>query len=430
MRYCKKCGAAIPDGCAFCTKCGTPVGESEPVNNNTRQDISWQQPQFQQPPFAQPAPAKKTVNKGLIIGIAAAVCAAIVIIFGIHYQRHSYKLKDYVKVDYTGYEDYGTADPTVNTDKLSSRLEKLFGLSDKDLEDYNSLSEFGGDLNKSLMIENFIDSIEPEVKSSTQGTLSNGDTVKIRIKYSKALAKKLGLFISGDTVTVKVSGLEKGKAENPFDSIEVSFTGALPYLEPQIDVDDDSDFDASEFTITTDDGESSDDGTVYLSKAGEEFTITFNGESDPEDGYIYSPTEKKYQAGKTDTFIKSPSELGTADRKQLVGHAKKFLRDNYYYEDDMKFAGIITELGKSDTSFDGWAQKTYVVFSYPYDDWDAVYTRYVYVMFPDVVKQSDGTLWYDYGDGNSNLEYSYDSYDSTDELRSYVITDGYDMKAD
>ena len=441
MNYCRNCGAPLVPGNRFCTKCGAPVEEEKPQGNNSRPQSDDQQyngPQPQQtPPFLQESYAtlerapRKPANKGLIIGMVVAVCVVLVLIFGIYFYRHSYNLNDYIKVKYTGYQNYGTAEAGVNTDKISNKLEKMAGISDKDLEDYNSLSQLGGDFKKALVIENFVDSIEPVVKSSSQGTLTNGDTVKIQIKYSKASAKKLGLHIFGDTKTVKVKGLEKGKVKNPFDAVTVSFSGALPYLTPEISVGDNSGYDESEFTITSDDGQENGNGTVYLSETDQEFTVTFNRESDPNEGFIYAPTEKKYKVGKADTYVKDPSELTTTDRKQLVGHAKKYLRDDYSYEDGMKFLGCITEIANTADSFDDWAQMTYVIFSYDYEDWDDdTETRYTYVSFPDVSHQSDGTLWYDSGNGSANLYHPFEDYDDLSYLYSDIASDGYQIKAD
>ena len=483
MNYCRKCGAPLAPGQKFCTKCGTPVLDdnqqssqpqsgfqqnsqsqndfqqnsqtqsgfqqnSQPQSGfqqntqtqndqqnqwqNTQQN-QWQNSQPNQRPYAQAAP-KKPVNVGLIVGIIAAVVAVIILIFGINFYRHTIILKDYVKVDYTGFEDYGTAEPSIDTDKLDEKIGKLYGLSNKDIEDYKSLSELGGDLKKAMTIDSFVESIDAEADSKTDGKLSNGDSVKVKISYSKAYAKKLGLHVFGSTYNAKANGLKQGTVINPFESLDVKLTGALPYLVVNMTVDENSDFYDDEFRISGDDVDEL-GNRFYLSDSGDEFTITFNGEDDLENGIIYAPKEKTYKVGDVDTYVSDPSQLNSDDRKQLEGHAKKYLKDNDYDLKNLQLVGCMTGMGKpGEVGYNSAMEIVYVVLSYDYyDDWnETTTTEYLYVQFPEVVKQSDGSLYYYSGEDDSNLYYSFISDDFSDigRVKTAITLNGYRVIAD
>lgn len=57
-------------------------------------------------------------------------------------------------------------------------------------------------------IRDFVADIEYTLENGTNGTLSNGDEITIKAKYSKSKAKDLGLTIKNPTKKVKVSGLK------------------------------------------------------------------------------------------------------------------------------------------------------------------------------------------------------------------------------
>lgn len=414
MNFCTKCGAPVTPGTKFCTKCGAPV---EADQQSRQQAVPPQQSRQQAVPPQQPPVQMKPVNKGLIIGIVAAAAATVVVIFAIIYLRNSYNMKDYCKVDFTGYENYGTAEAWFMPSKLEDRIGKKYGFSEKDIDDYEDLSEFGSDFSRATQIERFVDSIEPNVsaKDAKQGQLSNGDTVKIKISYSRAMAKKLGIHIHGTTYTVKVKGLKEEKMTDPFDYVIINYTGALPYLVPEVNVADDSPVSADEFTITID------DDSDYLTKAGQEFTVEFTGENDPENGLIFARKEKKYKAGKVSTYITKASELTDDDRKQLIGRTDRYNAENEEEFDGLKFVGCAVAVSTSEDDYDN-QNRVYAVYSYKYTDWwGDTTTAYMTIVFSDVMKQSDGSLWF--YDDNTYIMKTDD--ESVDEVHSSIEDNAY-----
>ncbi|MDY6352319.1 MAG: zinc ribbon domain-containing protein [Lachnospiraceae bacterium] len=466
MKYCRNCGAPVAPENKFCKKCGAPVNRSvtggQGTDNKGQDQIqgvpyqaglnsgqsstqtrqygtqaSGQGSQNAGQAFAQagqngsqPIAAAKPVNKKLLIALVAAVCAAVVLILGIHFYRHTYIISDFVKVKCEGYDEYGSARAYIDQDKLSRKLSKLYGLSDKDLEDYSDLASLGGDFKKAMLIESFVDSIEPEVKTKAQGKLANSDEVVVKVKYSKAYAKKLGLHIFGLKKAVTVNGLSAVDVIDPFEDVSISYAGALPYLTPVIDTDD-SDFNNYDFSVSSDQGVTDSDGRLYLTKKGQEFTVTFEGDTSPSHGHVYSPAKKTFKVGKTDTLVTDPTELTATDRKQLAGHASKYLRDQSDDIKSLKFIGCVTAVANSADDINDYPEECIVLFKAKYDDWFADdLTGYTYVEFPNVAKQSDGSLWYNSGQDDSRLQSPYDYYSSTDNLLNDLITAGYEIKAD
>ncbi|MDD6551568.1 MAG: zinc ribbon domain-containing protein [Lachnospiraceae bacterium] len=380
MNYCTKCGAPLTPGKKFCTKCGAPVENK--IN-----------------PQPVPRPAIH-VDKRIVIGGVVAACAVVGIVVGINVASHSYNLSDYCTVDYTGYENYGTAEPDLSYDKLYKKLRKHVGNGQK-----------------AGIAETFVMSIDPEVDSSKQGTLSNGDSVKIAINYDANAAKELGLHISGTDNTVTVSGLKKANVTDPFKSLKVSITGALPYLIPQVDSDGD-------FYVKNDD----DDSDTVLSKEGDEFTVAFNGENDTDSGVVYARTQKKYKVGKASTYISDPSKLTSEDKSQIQGFSKKFLKDNGCTYDNLKFVGCYAQLEKSDSySYGDTPELLYAIYSYDEEDDDSyeVQTEYLVVQVSGAMKQPDGSLWFD-----TNSAVYNDGYSDPSQIYSDVYSEYYDIKAD
>ena len=78
--YCRKCGAKLEPNEKFCPFCGQPMEDSEQSNqaSSINQDRnSGKQPQHSE---SAPAPAKKSLNMGLIAGIAVAAVVVLAVI--------------------------------------------------------------------------------------------------------------------------------------------------------------------------------------------------------------------------------------------------------------------------------------------------------------------------------------------------------------
>lgn len=127
----------------------------------------------------------------------------------------SVNLKDCVSVTFSGAEGYGKASASLDDSSLVD-------LVDVDVDQDIGLDEIGGALNAYWYIEDI------EVSLDTTEGLSNGDKVTVTIEYPEELSKAMGVGIrpkSGTSWTVEVSGLPEVEEVDPFEDVNVTFSG-------------------------------------------------------------------------------------------------------------------------------------------------------------------------------------------------------------
>ncbi|MBR1561952.1 MAG: hypothetical protein IJ871_06010 [Ruminococcus sp.] len=235
-------------------------------------------PAFQPVPAADGAPkaggnwvaAHKNI---LIIGCAAiiVIIALIVILVNI-FSYTKIEAKDLIKVNFQGINGSGTATAELNaypsymyldTDDLKDALDDLDyddAMEDFDEDDLDALgSLMGGSsskdsketVSKYLSINNktlkkaYDNDDLSEIKKMRKALLKtddkgnykitakvdkakglkNGDKVKVTIKYPESSLKDKKIKIENTTFEVKVTGLKEGTKIDPFDGIDVSFSG-------------------------------------------------------------------------------------------------------------------------------------------------------------------------------------------------------------
>lgn len=140
----------------------------------------------------------------LVIGIV--VVAVVIALFVINANR--FKLKDYVKVKYTGTNGYATAEFEVDKDALYKRL--AGDSPDADTEYY---------------INKLIDSI---VLTTEKVDISNGDTIVVNVEYDEKFEASAGVKLGKKSYKMKASGIGKGIQVELFDKVEVVFKGVSP----------------------------------------------------------------------------------------------------------------------------------------------------------------------------------------------------------
>lgn len=81
--YCKKCGAELPEGSLFCSKCGTSIGSNEGVVNNSKVEAIRVVPNTANPESQKIKPKKPLSKKTkiwIIVGAAILVVAIVLVI--------------------------------------------------------------------------------------------------------------------------------------------------------------------------------------------------------------------------------------------------------------------------------------------------------------------------------------------------------------
>lgn len=223
--FCEKCGKQIPDGSAFCDGCGAKlIQEATPVAA----------PAPEAAPAAAPAaPAKASFlatllekvkaihqkNKLIfpIAGAVVVVAIALVILFSVLGRQVS--VKDYMNAVTDGYDGYGSVAFDFGYTSLGMRA-----VGDKDVEGYEvELEEDDdfrymekGDVSKQYRdkfndAQKLMQSIDYELtypEGKSNGNLSNGDVIKVKITCKKSYAEDLGLTLNDLSYDYVVEGLK------------------------------------------------------------------------------------------------------------------------------------------------------------------------------------------------------------------------------
>ncbi|MCR4929192.1 MAG: hypothetical protein K5988_04265 [Lachnospiraceae bacterium] len=196
-----------------------------------------------------PSNGKKKAIIG--IGIAAVVVIALVVIllvviiaivlfFTLH--KSTVNLNDYITIEASGYDGYGEATYSVDIDKFLEDNNKKFKITNKLKEKVKSDSEMQVGLTiLGLDIEDKEDAASIFIVGSdidgtlSQGSgLSNGDVITYswRSAYSdEELEEFAGLFkvkLEYEDIEYTVSDLKEVPKFDPFDGVEISFSGLAP----------------------------------------------------------------------------------------------------------------------------------------------------------------------------------------------------------
>ena len=263
--FCVKCGKEIMPGAKFCTGCGAPAPAAEqpapqpipPVQQApVEQPVPPVQPQPTPAPQPQPVPqqvdvkaakkaakeakkaekraakaakkAAKANNEGgskkppvfvWIIIAVLVVAAAVAAVFVLHRSK-TINVNDYMTVEFTGYDSMGKATVTID----ESFWEDLYNKSrfeDKSKVKKSFTSHYGpADYMEEAVGKKISYDVDPEKK------LSNGDEVTVSWKIkADSIEKKYGVKVEYEDTSYTVEKLDELKEFDPFDGIEISYTG-------------------------------------------------------------------------------------------------------------------------------------------------------------------------------------------------------------
>ncbi len=199
-------------------------------------------------------PEKKGSNKKkAIIGIGAAavvvivlavvaIIAIVAIVLAITLHRSKVNMNDYITIETSGYNGYGKATYVFDEDRFYEENENKFKMSNsikKYVKD-NELFQWGLmlydiDVNdKKDAAKLFIVGTELDGGLSQYSGLSNGDVITFSWdsgydeEEMDQIAKKFKVKVDYSDIEYTVSGLQEVPRFDPFDGVEVSFSGISP----------------------------------------------------------------------------------------------------------------------------------------------------------------------------------------------------------
>lgn len=472
MAFCGNCGTQIEDGAAFCPNCGQkmenaaqPAGQAQPTQTASQQEQAapqqeqtgtqqeqtapqqgqyqtapqqgqyqsapqqgqtmqaapqqgqWQAMPQQGQPVRQKTPMSPKAKKGIIAGIIAAVVlliAVVAVVLLVNYQKKKVNVNEYISVEYTGCNTAGVAEVYLDEYEFEKAVIKAQGKKMKGLSDWDSL------LSSNYDIYNLMDSIEFEVEPADG--LSNGDEITVTIEYDKALAKKVGIRLITKEQKFTVEGLSEVEAIDPFEDVEVEFSGTAPYVY------------ASYWN------NSSNDYLMWLTysfdkdsdlNVGDTVTLTVDATEEDalENGYTFTQTSKEYVVESADHYISSFDEVTEETLAGMQTEAFDIMdvyfaeQSEYISHTEYTYAGAyMLNIKESD----GWEDDNRVYLIYKTtvtsltNEFEPVEV-FLPVGFYDVLESQDGTQdFHDYGYFEGYTDITYD--DGWETLEGY--TDG------
>ena len=332
-----------------------------------------QQGQFQgQPQQARPPkkPFKMTKQLwALLIAVIAVVVVAIVALVVVKNQKKKVNINDYISVEYNGYETAGTAYVDFDETGFSEAVIKAQGKKLKNVKslddlDWSDLTDLMGSSNWDLM-----DSITFDVKPDSD--LSNGDVVTVTASWNEDYEKKAGVKILSKEQEFTVEGLEEVKEVDPFEDIEVTFSGTPPYVYPNWTNNSEDDY-LRYLWFNFEDYDSLDVGdTVTL-------TVDESEENALANGYKFTQTSKEYIVSGVDSYVTSAADISADNLDSMKNEATDAL--------DAYFANNNSYIGNSGFSYEG----SYYLVAKNSDTWGD--TNVLYLVFSTTVTSAENAF--------------------------------------
>lgn len=394
---CNNCGAENETGAVFCKGCGQQlnnvaesvakeetqaveaVANEEPqVEANVSNEAQMAEPVVQNTveagaqSFAQNEKPVNSVSKmpknkkkiliGAIAGGVAFITLLTVLICVLVSNASTIKLDEYVKVETSGYDGYGTAKVSIDWDRVDKKYGDKIKLTSK------ARKEYGGILSSVEPIEllkTFV-SIEVDKKSD----LSNGDKIKYKIKVDKNMDKYLECKLKVKNGTKTVKKLKKVGKFDAFKDLTVTFEGISPNGKAKYEYTGDQ-LGYYDFSFSK----------TYGLKNGDKITVTIPS-SDMEYyareyGEIPEKTEMEYEVEGLDEYVSEYSKITSEFLTELKGEVEDTIYS--YTAKDYDSTSKLSEL-----KYAGYIFKTVI-------DTDESYNNYneLYIIYSGTVSNSE-----------------------------------------
>ncbi len=391
--FCENCGTQLQDGVTKCGNCGHDMAAAnEPAVEKMQ---APKMPNVKMPAMNTNSAAAMNNNK--MIGIIACVVVLVVLVGFLLTRKTTVDLNDYLTVEFSGYDTVGRASVTFDREKFTKDFEDKLELDEKAVKKSKGrellelYSYFSGEEYCDLFLEGCVSG-----KLDKTNKLTNGDKVVYEWDCNDDDALEyFNVKLKYKDKEFKVEGLEKADTVNPFESIEVIFSGISPQGSATVEKTGSDDITRSiYFEVTPSNGlENGDVVKVKVNSAGnDDYYIE-------QYGAILSETEKEYTVEGLDSYAQSASEIST----DMLEKMKKQAEDHFHsqtvsWEDEVSVTGI-TYLGNyflspkfSDRSNSNFLYLVYKVDTlFTNDKHSERLSFYYYTRFDNIMTLSDGT---------------------------------------
>lgn len=339
MAFCTKCGSRLVKDAVFCESCGQKQRSSNTEQTKVKEMKSLND--LNLGVYMERFRRSKNAKVAISVVVLVAVLAIGLSVYG-KYQKSKIDLSQYISADFTGYETVGRAAANVNEQLLEYGILEAKGAKiPKSSKNGESTPADSMKMLSQIMtntdLMNMVDGMEVSV--SPNENLKNGDKVTITLNYDSTLMKKLGVRFQNNTKTVEVSGLLPVIEINPFDSLEVTFSGIAPEGYVQLNTNREN-YDLPYLGFEADKTENLNIGdtiTVTLPQNAEETAL--------ENGYKLTETTKTYTVENLDQYITSIAQISD----DMLAAMKKEVMDVL----ESTYASISEKVGNNGFTYAG-----------------------------------------------------------------------------
>lgn len=228
--YCRKCGVENEKGAKFCKSCGEPM-EVENFEKRDSMTETVPQPAMGNRENNNQAPVKNNLPKisgKWIVGIGAVVALAIVMICIVNHMGKKVDLNDYITVSFEGYDTCGTAKVEFDTEAFKEKYQNKVKADD-------DMPVWTASLYGDTPIERLATTCSLSNHLDKQNNLANGNTITLKWSIdTEDIKNKYGLTVNAEEKSYTVEGLQAIETFDPFEGVEVNFSGASPYGQVEV----------------------------------------------------------------------------------------------------------------------------------------------------------------------------------------------------
>ena len=351
--------------------------------------------------------SKKNIIIGAIAGGVALIALVTVLICVLVSNASTIKFDEYVTIETTGYDGYGTAQATIDWKGIEKKYGDKISLTSKAKKEYGGIFSR---VNAVDVMKNFV-----SVSIDKTSDLSNGDKVKYKIKINKNLSKYIKCKYKVKNGTKTVKKLEKVGKFDPFEDLSITFKGISPNgsLEYEYNGEQLGYYDFS-FSDT------------YSLKNGDKITVSlYNTDMEfyaEKYGEIPEKTEKEYEVEGLDEYVSSYSNI----TEDYLSELKEEAEDSIYsyvansYDStsslaDLEYSGYVFNSVKDTDDYYYNFNNLYIIYSGTVSDSEGEFNAtkvYYPVRFTNILSQEEG-FTYNENDGISGNSYLGDSWHRT-----------------
>lgn len=228
--YCRKCGVENEKGAKFCKSCGEPM-EVENFEKRDSMTETVPQPAMGNRENNNQAPVKNNLPKisgKWTVGIGAVVALAIVMICIVNHMGKKVDLNDYITVSFEGYDTCGTAKVEFDTEAFKEKYQNKVKADD-------DMPVWTASLYGDTPIERLATTCSLSNHLDKQNNLANGNTITLKWSIdTEDIKNKYGLTVNAEEKSYTVEGLQAIETFDPFEGVEVNFSGVSPYGQVEV----------------------------------------------------------------------------------------------------------------------------------------------------------------------------------------------------